>query len=350
MAANLTTIAITTRKVIKYGILFVIFLTTARIIVGFGISAYQAAVPKPTAAPTARFGPLPPLPFPQPNRELPKLDIKIETATGSLPQLPGQAKVFLIPPQQPNLFSLEKAISRAKALGFTSEPLQLSTSRYRFSADGGLSLELNIITGAFSISSTLGIDLNQISKIPPRPDEASNQARQLLTQADLFPEELAGGEVGFEFLKAEEQSLVRAISLSEANFIRVNLYRSKVDEIGSVTADPNKGIAWFIVGAGDRGKNIYAAEYNFNPTDPQNVETYPLRPVSQAAEELLAGNGYIANLGTNPDGKVTVRTIELAYFDAGEGMQFYQPVYVFRGDRDFTAYVPAVSSEYYGIN
>lgn len=348
MAANLTQVAIGARKVIRYGLLFLIFLIIGRVAIGFGLNVYNSTVPKPTAAPTARFGPLPPLPFPEIQRQLPTLEIKIETPTGSLPNFPGQAKVYYIPPQSPNLFSLNKATERAKGLGFQGEPLQITSSRYRFNSENQTVLEMNIVTGAFSISSSAPIDLSQLSRIPPAPDQATSLAKQLLSSAGLLPEELAAGRADWEFLKAESQNLVGVGSLSEANFIRVNLFRKNYDEFESITSDPNRGIAWFILGAGDRGKNVYAAEYNFAPIDPEQVETYPLKPISDAAQEVLDGKAYISNLGTNSDGKITVRRMALAYYDAGGGMQFYQPVYVFRGDRDFEAIVPAVSLEYYG--
>jgi hypothetical protein len=44
----------------------------------------------------------------------------------------------------------------------------------------------------------------------------------------------------------------------------------------------------------------------------------------------------------------TVRKIYLAYYDAGVYTEFYQPVFVFEGDKDFVGYVPAVTTDYYG--
>jgi hypothetical protein len=40
---------------------------------------------------------------------------------------------------------------------------------------------------------------------------------------------------------------------------------------------------------------------------------------------------------------VVIRDITLQYYDPDTAQQFMQPVYVFTGDPDFTAYVPAVA-------
>ncbi len=350
MAATLTTVAIQTRKVIRYGVLFVILMIVARIILSIGVSVYKAVVPKPTLPPTAQFGPLPALPFPKPNRELPTLNITIETATGKLPVFATQANVYYMPPYATNLFSFDNARSKAKILGFDGQPLQLSETLYRYtSSSAPATLEMNIVTNAFSISYNLDADPTPLSQLPLTADAATQQVKQRLTSADLLPVDISTGGDTSEYLKVEGQNLVHAISLSEANFVRINLFRKKYNELPPVTADPNRGTIWFIVaGGGEKSKSIIAAQYRYYPIDEKRFETYPIKTTAQALEELKAGKGYIANLGVNQDGNVTIRDISLAYYDSEESMQFYEPVFVFKGDRDFVAYVPAVTAQYYG--
>ena len=76
--------------------------------------------------------------------------------------------------------------------------------------------------------------------------------------------------------------------------------------------------------------------------------TYPLKTASEAWEDLKSGKGFIANLGDNNEGVLKIRRVYLAYYDAGVYTEFYQPIVVFEGDNKFTAYVPAVDSQYYG--
>lgn len=351
MAANLTTVAISTRKVIRYGVLFVVIMIVARIFLGIGSNIYNSVVPSPTPKPTVRFGLLPAIPFPQQTQELPTLNINIETATGNLPKFPTQTKVYYMPPYATNLFSFDTAKNKATSLGFTENPLQLSETNYRFSSsDTPSTLELNIVTGAFSISYNLAANSTSITKLPPTPENAITIAKQILSTANSLPTDISKGESSYEFLRVEGNNLVQALSLSDANFIRVSLFRQKYNDLPAVTADPNKATIWFILsGSGDnRGKGVIAGQYRYFPIDDKKVETYPIKSASDALNELKSGGGYIANLGLNKDGNITIRDVSLAYYDSDTFEQFYQPVYVFKGDRNFVAYVPAVSSEYYG--
>ncbi len=350
MAANLTIVAIQTRKVIRYGVLFIILMILARGALGVGVSIYKAVVPKPTLPPTARFGPLPALPFPAANQNLPALTISVETATGKLPVLPTQADVYYMPPYATNLFSYDDAQKKAKAMGFDGQPLQLSETLYRYTSTSAPStLEMNIVTNAFSISYNLNANPAPLSQIPITADAAYAQMKQLLSTTGILPDDINTGSMKSEYLKVEGQNLVHALSLSEANFVRINLFRKDYSKLHAVTADPNRAPIWFIVaGGGDKAKSVIAGQFRYYPIDEKKFETYPIKTPQQALDELKAGKAYIANLGINQDGNVTIRDVTLAYYDSEDSMQFYQPVYVFNGDRDFVAYVPAVTAQYYG--
>jgi hypothetical protein len=56
----------------------------------------------------------------------------------------------------------------------------------------------------------------------------------------------------------------------------------------------------------------------------------------------LAGKGFIANMGENVD-KVIIRNAYLAYFEPPDKQSYLQPIVVFEGDRDFIAYIPAIT-------
>ena len=90
------------------------------------------------------------------------------------------------------------------------------------------------------------------------------------------------------------------------------------------------------------GENLYF------PVDKAKFATYPLKSSSQAFEELKNSQAYIASIGQNLGGLVSIRKVYLAYYDAGFPVDFYQPIIVFEGDKNFMAYVPAVISDYYG--
>ncbi len=346
--ASLTQVSITARKIIRYSIFFVIFLIVARILFGIGSSVYRKFFPAPPPPPTVTFGKLPKLPFPQKDKV--NLTFTLETPEGGLPALPTQSKVYFMPKLAPNLLSLDVAREKASSLGFLPTEQVVSQTIYKFAhKNTPATLEMNIVSGNFSISYDLKADPSPIERKPPAPEVAAATVRSYLSSADLLPEDLTGQTVN-EFLKIETDKLVGALSLSDSDLVRINFFRKSYDELPSLTPEPNKGNVWFMVsGAHEREKQIIAAEYHYFPVDEAKSSTYPIKTSQVAWDELNAGGAYIASLGGNSDGKaVTIRRIYLAYYDAGVYTEFFQPIVVFEGDNGFVAYTPAVSPDYIG--
>ena len=311
-----------------------------------GIGVYKKLFPTPPPPPTVAFDKLPEIVFPE-NKDLPQLSYTVETTEGNFPKLAEQAKVYYMPRPTSNLLAFDVAKEKAAGLGFVSEPEKISETTYRFSTPKSpAKLEMNIVTGAFSISFDLATDPSPLSKKPPTPETAINTVRAFLASGNSMPKDLTG-EVKHEFLKTEVQKLIPALSLSEANFIRISLFRKDLEEIPSVTANPGKGNVWFNVsGETQKEKQIIGGVYHYFPIDETQASTYPLKTAQVAFEDLKVGKGYIANIGLNKDGKVVIRRIYLAYFDPNIPSSFYQPVIVFEGDRSFLAYVPAITDAY----
>ncbi|MEE9315610.1 MAG: hypothetical protein V3U97_00710 [bacterium] len=131
--------------------------------------------------------------------------------------------------------------------------------------------------------------------------------------------------------------------------VKINFFRKSFDNLPSKTPDPKKANVWFMVsGAREREKQIVASEFHYFSVDEDQSATYPIKLAREAWEELAAGVGYIANLGDNSEGDIVIRRVYLAYYDPGLETEFYQPRVVFEGDREFVAYIPAITAEYYG--
>ena len=81
--------------------------------------------------------------------------------------------------------------------------------------------------------------------------------------------------------------------------------------------------------------------YNYFPVDLDRSAVYPLIGVAEAWQRLQRAR-FIAGVKPNTT-NVVIRDITLQYYDPDTAQQFMQPVYVFTGDPDFTAYVPAVA-------
>lgn len=345
---SLTQVAVVTRKIIRYGIFFIIFLIIGKMSLDLGIRIYRYYFPAPPPPPTLTFGKLPAIKFPQ--KERPNIaQLDVETPTLSLPVLPTQAKVYFMPKTSSNLLSLDTSREKARQLGYTGGEEKVSETVYRFKHPETESrIEMNIVTGTFSISSDLSSDESILTQRAMAPELAAAQVRAFLTKADLLNEDLSGPTT-HEFLKAQDKNLVRAISLSEGNFVKISLQRKSFDELPSLTGSTEEGNVWFIVSSStDRNRQIIAGQYNYFAVDEEKIGTYPIKTSEEALNELVGGGGYIANIGNNPEGKIVVRKVYLAYFDPAQVSDFYQPVIALEGDNGFLAFVPAVIPDYYG--
>lgn len=346
---GLTKVAITARKAIRYGIFFIIFISVGKIFLDISIAAYKKIFPAPPPAPTVKFGTLTKIPFPV-NGISAKLNYTLETPEGGFPtNIPTQAKVYFMPKINANLLSLDVAKQKAKALGFPNDPEQLSDTLYKFTnSNYPTTLTMNIVTGTFSISYDLASDRSPLDIKPPVAEIAASEFRSFLSAADILPEDLEGPTT-HEFFKLSDGKLAPALSLSESDVVKVNLFRKKYDELPSVTGNPIEGNVWAIVsGSGTKEQKLIASEYHYYGVDESQYSTYPIKTPEQAYSELTNGTAFLADLGLNKDGdSLKIRRIYLAYFDPEEPSDFYQPVYVFEGDNGFIAYTPAVTSDYY---
>lgn len=344
--ATLTQVSVTARKTIRYTIYGVILLIIGRMVLGIGIGVFNKVFPKKAPPPTVAFSKLPKLPFP--NTDKPQnLTYVVQTPSGELPKLETQAKVYIMPKLSASLLSLTQTKTKASSLGYSTLGNQTNQTIYEFkSPQAPATLTINIANQTFSVSYDLGQDPSPLTKLPPPPDTAASAVKSFLSSGQTLPEDLTG-PVTHSFLKVQGKSLVNAISLSEANFVKINLFRKDFDKIPSLTANPTEGNVWFLVtGDTSRDKRIIGGEFHYFPVNEEQSSTYPLKTAQTAVEELKGGKAYIANLGENLGGQITVRKVYLAYFDPKTQSDFYAPIIVFEGDKNFFAYVPAITSEY----
>jgi hypothetical protein len=337
-----------TRKVIRFVLYGMVFLVIGKIVLDITIGVYRRIFPPPPPPPTVSFGKLPALPFPE-NQDLPELAITVETPDGKLPEFPTQMKVYFMPKPAQTQLSLDEARQKAAKLGYSPDGEQESEIIYRFPHKNALSvLRTNILSGAFSITYDLPADPGVLERVPPAPEIAVSQVRSFLSQATLLPEDLTG-PTKHEFLRAESGRFVTAIALTDADVVKVNLFRKDYEEYPSMTLNPDEGNVWFMVGgASEKERQMIAGEFHYFAVDEEKIATYPIKTSKSALEELTGKRGYTAKLGLNEDGKIVIRRIYLSYFDPGVPSDFFQPSVVFEGDDGFVAYVPAVISDYYG--
>lgn len=346
--ATLTESSIYARKSLRYFIYFVIFIIIARFSLNIVITIYKKIFPPAPTPPTVAFDILTPLPFPE--KEKINLNFSLETPEGGLPIFSDQADVYFMPKPSANLLSLDFSKSKVQKLGFNTDALEVSDSIYRFYHKSSPSnIEMDIISGSFSINYDLASDPSPLTVRPAQPEVGITQIRTFLSGANLMPPDITG-IVKHKFLKAQGNGFIEALSLSDANLVRLDFFRRNYSDLPIVTNEPNKANIWFMVsGFRERGKDVIAGEYHYFSVDESQLATYPIKTSEMAWQELNSGNYYLASNSALTEGtNVKIRKIYLAYYDPGVYTEFFQPVVVFEGDNDFTAYVPAVTSDYYG--
>ncbi len=344
--ATLTQTAYFSRQAIKYGSIALVALLILRSIFISFRTYWKKAHPPPPPPPTYAFGKLPKLKFP-PRENLPSLSYKLETISGSLPKQSSQAKVFFIPQPSSNLLAWDNAKSWARQMGFNREPEATDKFSLRFMTESQpvTTLDVNVLTRNFRFSYDWKADLGIFSQgNPPQEKPAISTAKSFLQSAGALTDDLSQGTAETIYLKLKGGELAKAIFFSESNFAKVNFFRENIENIKVLPPDPKDSNVSLLLGPeGSQNRGIMEAKYIHFPISKQNFATYSLKDISQAWKQLNEGNGFVANLGGNTGGKITIRNAYLAYYDSEEAQNFLQPVFVFEGDNDFFAYVPAIS-------
>lgn len=346
--ATLTETAIAFRKLIKLSILGLSLLLVLR----FGLFVYNTYLkvvnPPPPPPPTVEFGKLPKIAFPE--KIHPELTLRLETPTGGTPSLGDRANVYLMPKTRPSFSALDEANQIAGKLGFTIQPTEITERRYRWEINEFLpsTLEMDIVSGSFTLKRNWQADPTILSnKQLPGKEQAELETKNWLRQIGLIDETLNSGRINTDYLTFQSGQYLKAVSLSEADFVQTDLFRPNINDLPVLTENPAKGIIQLIFsGSAEAEKRIIQADYNYFPVNTDQTATYPVKSASQAWRELQTRQGYIAAIGNNPANVIAVRRIYLAYFDSSTPQGFLMPIIVFEGDNGFFGYVQAITNEW----
>jgi hypothetical protein len=348
--ANLTLTTYYARRGLLFGSIAFVGILILRVSISLSVSIYKQLNPPPPPAPTVAFGKLPALVFPESDFASQTLNFKLETIEGNLPRLADVGRVYFMPKKEPSLTALDEAKVRARNLGFESTPEAVDKFTYRWIKQIPLPkvLTLNINNNNFIINYPFTNDQEVLnSKYLPSAQSAAQETKNFLSQKGFLPTDLATGSAEFVQLRFDPPDLVEVNSLSEADFLRVNLFRSDLDDLRIMPPNPKHSLVSLLFsGARDTEKRIVEIDYFYFPIDYETFATYPLKPLNLAWEELKNNQGYLAHVGKNTTGQAIIRRVTLGYFDSKLPQNFLQPIYIFHGDDDFFAYVSAIAPEW----
>lgn len=346
---NLTSANYVGRLFVKYGLAVLVFLMVGRVLLNAVVTYWKATHPEPPPPPTVGFGILPNLKFPTQDETDKPASYSLEMAYG-INEINDRAKIFLVTKSAANLLADERLKEIAAVYGFIFTPETIADKTYRFTKNAPLdmSLEISSVDFTFSLQSNFlsRPDLLTSAGTLPEEFEAVERVKKFVASADLFGDDMASASGKVTFLKSIGGELKTAFSLSEADFLQIDINRNPIDQLYKVyTSGGEDGIiSAKLTSALSANNSIVEMDYHYRQVDYLNFETYPLRTAKSAWNLVQAGDAYVIN-GKNLK-EAVVREVELAYYDSFDEQKYLQPIYVFKGDNNFMAFVPAVSASY----
>ncbi len=349
---TLTEAAYYTRRGIKYAIFAITALLIVRVIIITVTPALKDLRGKPPPPPpTVLFGKLPPIEFPKGKEPKEPINYTLDTIQGNLPEATSSAKVIFIGKDVYSFLTLDRAKQFAKLFGFKNDPEAISDTLYRWT-DPEIPLrtiQRDIVSGNFTLIYDFLKDPNFFTegKLPPYGEKANNEIKTFLNKGGLDTAGLSSGKSKVTFFKHSGNSLEVVSSVSDAEITRVDLFREPIDGLPLLTPTfTDSPIVFYLTGEDKSEKKVIYVNYIFKSIQTDIFSTYPLKIPQEAWEELKAGKGYIANPGDNPKTDINIRKIYLAYYDSDQFQNYLQPIYVFEGEGNFAAYLPAISAQW----
>ena len=366
-----------TKKIFKISLLIILFLIFFVYTFRLGKYVKDLIFPLPPIPPSAAFGKLPKITFPQNVLEI-KFTYHIDTVTGELPSAPDypfKTRVYKMIEFQPSLLNLERARTKAREIGFNGREIPLSETDFKWinsTEPFTRELYMNTITFNFQFTSPYK---EYIYLFPhgtaPDGQKAKEQALSFLSEMQLFQPDIDFGKAKAELLEFQDSSLSAATSLSEAQLTSVNFYQKNVesgreDSVDTETGEnqegpstdknaedtlplyypnpPNSTINFLIVGIG-------VIEANYTHQEISNAFTsYPLKTAREAFEELVQGKAFIAAFPDNDEYKqkteIKITNVSLGYYIGIEKQQYLMPIVVFENRDGFFAYVSAIQNSW----
>lgn len=342
---SLTEVAYTSRKIIRFGSFFLIFIAIAWPIYMASVMAYKKAHP-PYIPPTLKYGILPKIVFPE--KKFEKKNFTFELPNDTIPKFKDQAKVYVVYRPVSSFLALEYDTKTARGFGFTSAPQEVNPGVYKFeNTNSNKTLTMNVLDGSFKLEYPYQTDqmLLNPQKLPSN-DEAIRIATSFLESGGRMTDDLRNGEKKITYWRIEFSGLRAVTSLSEANVIRVDFFRQNLDDDFKIlSSEKDKApISILVSGSTVDEKKIIDVSYKYANIDRESFSTYTIKTTEQAINDLKMGNYWPSSDVSSKD--VIIRRIYLAYFEPSSPTNYMQPIYVFEGDNNFTAYVPAVIDQY----
>lgn len=300
----------------------------------------------PPPPPQAFFGRLPPIPFPNQQKE--NIAYSLDTLSGFLPNFPDRAKVYKIAKTQPTLLALGKLQERVSQLGFNPKGIQIAKDVYQWGDQNSIPprrITMNIFSSDFTLSSPYLITPSlQTFNNSAEQDSAIELAKNFLSNVLLLPDDLDYGKTKTTFYAIERGTLIEVSKISNAKIIRVNFFQKDLDNLPIYYEKGLISTLDLLIGKENNQLKVVDVRY-FRKNIANISSTYAIKSAQQAFSELQLGKAYIAFLSPNTV-EFVIKKVILGYYIGENPQDFLMPIIIFLGDNNFIAYVSAVKDEW----
>lgn len=257
---------------------------------------------------------------------------------------------FLLPPPRTPFGFREKAYLIAQTFDFDTDTVNflLQGKNAVFSdATKKLTVDIQNFNFFFQYAFADKPGLFDIAKTPST-NEAQGQAINLLQSIDVYPPELATGKTNTIYFNFNPESkTIRPTNKGEdGNMVEVDFARADIDGFPTVSPTFFNSQNFVLMAFFTDGTfQILRSQVKFFAKSTEQFGIYPVRTGDEAYADLQKGEGIVVSNPQDLD-TVVIKSMFMGYYDPDEYQDYLQPVYVFVGEDNFVAYVPAVSKQY----
>ncbi len=352
--SQLTEISIVTKKLAIGFVLVFISYILVKLLFDASIAYWKAMHPIPLYPPQEEFGKLPTPKFTHVATSSSGLKFKLENVEGlPIKTATSASRVYYMPKKLPSLLAAQKARDFAIKLGFKNKENPLTSTYYRYidPEDRFRTLEIDINNMNFKVQYDYESNPSVFTgDTIQSKEQALTEVKNFIQFSGIFDGSILNGNVTTANLFYDTQTKTASVasSLSNTNLMRINYFRKDLDNEKILPPAFKESYNFALFTPADApNKRILKLSYTFWPIAFDNFGTYPLRSSQMAWQDLVDGYAFVVKLGNNnADKQIKIRNIYLAYYDSEEQQSYLQPIYVFEGNNDFVAYLPAIVSDW----
>lgn len=279
----------------------------------------------------------------------------LDTIDGNYPNTTASANVYFIPEPKSTLAYLTKIDSLAQSFDFDTsiyKPQTLNEQWVKYEDESRI-LEANIKNYHFKYYYKSVPELQEIIEATPEAKftllerEFIETARMALSNRGAYPAHLAAGTTNTVYQRYDlsQKDFIAIKSGEFPQAVRIDFFRQD-ETLDILTPKYFDSQNYIILAPLNRYPQIVAAQYASFEKLASEPGTYPLITSKEAFKKLTQGEATTITVDPDATSRIKIKNIFLGYYDPESYQPYLQPVFVFLGDHNFVAYLPAIKAEY----